>query len=146
VRLPLAPALTEAPERRAWKRTAQSRSAPRRHVLVVDDNRDSAESLALLLELSGHELRLAYDGAQAIAMAERRRPDAIVLDIGLPGINGYEACRRIREARPDYDPLVIALTGWGQNDDRRRSAEAGFDAHLVKPLDVEALRRLLGEV
>jgi len=121
-------------------------SPPRRHrVLVVDDNRDSAESLALLLQLEGHEVHEAYDGAEAIAVAERHRPDAIVLDIGLPGINGYEACRRIRELRPEYDPLVVALTGWGQEDDRRRSAEAGFDAHLVKPVDVEALLRLLGD-
>ena len=114
-------------------------------MLVVDDNRDSAESLAALLQLAGHELHQAYDGAEAIALAERHRPDAIVLDIGLPGINGYEACRRIRELRPEYDPLIIALTGWGQEDDRRRSAEAGFDAHLVKPVDVEELRRLLGD-
>jgi PAS domain S-box-containing protein len=118
---------------------------PRHRVLVVDDNRDSAESLALLLRLEGHELHEAYDGAEAIALAERHRPDAIVLDIGLPGINGYEACRRIRELRPEYDPLIVALTGWGQEDDRRRSAEAGFDAHLVKPVDVEALLRLLGD-
>ena len=111
----------------------------------IDDNRDSAESLALLLRLEGHELHEAYDGAEAITLAERHRPDAIVLDIGLPGINGYEACRRIRELRPEYDPLIVALTGWGQEDDRRRSADAGFDAHLVKPVDVEELRRLLGD-
>jgi len=144
VRLPLGAASAAAPpDRRAMSRPATS--PKRREVLVVDDNRDSAESLALLLGLSGHAVHLAHDGAEAIAAAERYRPDAIVLDIGLPGINGYEACRRIRQSRPGHDPLIIALTGWGQEDDRRRSAEAGFDAHLVKPLDVDALRRLLGD-
>ena len=141
VRLPLAAAAngpTPPP-------VAAAAPAKRRRVLVVDDNRDSAESLSLLLELAGHELYRAHDGAEAIAVAERQRPDAIVLDIGLPGINGYEACRRIREARPDYDPLIIALSGWGQEHDRRRSSEAGFDAHLVKPVDLDALGRLLGD-
>ena len=141
VRLPLAAAATGPTPLPA----AAAAPAKRRRVLVVDDNRDSAESLSLLLELAGHELYRAHDGAEAIAVAERQRPDAIVLDIGLPGINGYEACRRIREARPDYDPLIIALSGWGQEHDRRRSSEAGFDAHLVKPVDLDALGRLLGD-
>ena len=141
VRLPVAAPPAALPS----EPVAASPAPRRRRVLVVDDNRDSAESLAALLQLAGHELHQAYDGAEAIALAERHRPDAIVLDIGLPGINGYEACRRIRELRPEYDPLIIALTGWGQEDDRRRSAEAGFDAHLVKPVDVEELRRLLGD-
>jgi PAS domain S-box-containing protein len=141
VRLPVAP----SPALEPGEPVAASPAPRRRQVLVVDDNRDSAESLASLLELAGHELHQAYDGPEAIALAERHRPDAIVLDIGLPGINGYEACRRIRELRPGYDPLVVALTGWGQEDDRRRSAEAGFDAHLVKPVDVDELRRLLGD-
>ena len=117
-------------------------------MLVVDDNRDSADSLAAAACSSpATSCTQAYDGAEAIAAGRAASArTSIVLDIGLPGINGYEACRRIRAScGREYDPLIVALTGWGQEDDRRRSAEAGFDAHLVKPVDVEELRRLLGD-
>ncbi|HEV7800292.1 MAG TPA: PAS domain-containing protein [Burkholderiales bacterium] len=114
-----------------------------RRVLVVDDNLDSAASLAMLLEFAGHETRTAHDGEDAIAVAAQYRPDVILLDIGLPKMNGYDACRVIRAQPGGKDTLIVALTGWGQDDDRRRSREAGFDAHLVKPADYPALVKLL---
>jgi two-component system CheB/CheR fusion protein len=121
---------------------APSSSAPRR-ILVVDDNRDSAESLAMLLELHGHRAFQAHDGLEAIDAAARLEPDVILLDIGLPTLNGYETARRIRERLGETRPVIVALTGWGQEEDRRRSEEAGFDAHMVKPVDYRALEKLL---
>ena len=125
--------------------TASGTPAPirRRRVLVVDDNEDGAESLALLLELGGHETYKAHDGEQAIEAAERLRPDAILLDIGLPGMNGYEVCRRIRQRPWGKDVFLVALTGWGQDEDRQRSEDAGFDEHMVKPADHDVLMTLL---
>lgn len=115
--------------------------APRR-ILVVDDNRDSANSLALLLKQLGHTVDTAHDGLEAIERAATFRADVILLDIGMPRLNGYEAARRIRELHLQSVRLV-ALTGWGQEEDRRRSEKAGFDAHLVKPVDLAALTKLL---
>ena len=115
-------------------------------VLVVDDNRDAADSLALLLRFRGHEIAVAYDGREAIDAAEQFQPDAIVLDIGLPGLNGYDVARRIRGQHSGGRPYLVSLTGWGQEDDRRRSVEAGFDAHLVKPVEIDALMQLLAGV
>jgi CheY-like chemotaxis protein len=112
-------------------------------VLIVDDNEDSALSLATLLDLSGNETRVAHDGLQAIAVADSTRPDVVLLDIGLPRRSGYEVARHIRAQPWSKSALLIAITGWGQDDDRRRSEEAGFDAHLVKPIDPVALERLL---
>jgi two-component system, chemotaxis family, CheB/CheR fusion protein len=123
-------------------------TTPRR-ILVVDDNVDSAESLALLLKLSGHDVRTEFDGASAVSAAASYSPDIILLDIGLPHLNGYEAAQRIRAAEaaaPGEDGrrmLIVALTGWGQEDDRRRSRDAGIDAHLVKPVDPRELTRLI---
>jgi PAS domain S-box-containing protein len=115
-------------------------------VLIVDDNYDGADSLAMLLEEVGHETHLAHDGVEALEVAERIRPDAVLLDIGLPKLNGYEVCQRLRE-RPWADELVIvALTGWGQEEDRQRSLDAGFDTHLVKPVDHSLLMRLLASL
>jgi len=114
-----------------------------RRVLIVDDSEDGAESLAMLLELAGHETYKAHDGVEAIEAAERLRPHAVLLDIGLPRLNGYEACRRIRQQPWGKDLVMVALTGWGQEEDRHRSREAGFDAHLVKPVDHDALTQLL---
>ena len=115
-------------------------------VLVVDDNRDAAASLAMYLEQIGHEVGLAYDGETAVRVAEAMRPQAILLDLGMPGIDGYEVCRRIR--RPDWGKSIrmIAITGWGQDEDRRRSSAAGFDAHFVKPVSTETLVGLLGDL
>ena len=115
----------------------------RRRILVVDDNRDSAISLGMMLKLMGNETHTAHDGLAAVAAAEEFRPDVILLDIGLPKLNGYDACRRIREQPWSKGTVIVALTGWGQEEDRRRSQEAGFDHHLVKPVDVNDLIKLL---
>jgi signal transduction histidine kinase/ActR/RegA family two-component response regulator len=115
-------------------------------ILVVDDNRDAAESLALLLKLRGHVTQLAFDGEQAVEQANAGNPHAILLDIGLPRLNGYDACRAIREQSRAQRPMIVALTGWGQDEDRRRTAEAGFDEHLVKPIGYDDLLALLSRI
>ena len=97
----------------------------------------------MLLQLGGHETHKAHDGLEAIEAAERLRPDAVLLDIGLPRLNGYEVCRRIRKEPWGKDMVLVALTGWGQEEDRQRSREAGFNAHMVKPVDHDALLKLL---
>ena len=114
-------------------------------ILVVDDSRDAAESLAMLLELTGNETHTAHDGLEAVETAARVRPDLVLLDIGLPKINGYEAARRIREQPWGKSLVLVALTGWGQDEDRQKSREAGFDGHMVKPVDPAALTKLLAE-
>lgn len=124
-------------------RTVTRPATTARCILVVDDNQDSAASLALLLKIAGHETHLAHDGLAAVEAATRIRPDVVLLDIGLPKLNGYDACRRIREEPWGTDMLLVALTGWGQEEDRRRSQEAGFDDHMVKPVDLDALEALL---
>lgn len=112
-------------------------------LLVVDDNQDAAVSLAMLLRLLGHEVEIAHDGASAIALATTFAPHLVFLDLGMPGMNGYEVARRLR-AHPGMDTVVLAaLTGWGQQEDRRRTFEVGFNHHLVKPLEVSALQRVL---
>ena len=116
---------------------------PRRRVLVVDDNRDAAESLAALLTLLQHETRQVHDGAAAIAAAEEFAPDVVFMDIGMPFMSGLEAARAIRHLPLSRQPRIIALTGWSQDADRERSREAGIDQHLVKPIELEALRRVL---
>jgi PAS domain S-box-containing protein len=119
---------------------------PRRRILVVDDNQDAANSLAVLLRLAGHEVRSAYDGATALALAADFRPALVLLDIGMPEMDGYTVARRLRE-NAELGPLVlVALTGWGQHEDRRRSKQAGFDHHLVKPVDPAMLVRLLSSL
>jgi PAS domain S-box-containing protein len=137
------PALADAPA--AVARAAQiPATQPAAHrVLIVDDNLDGAESLAMLLEEVGQETYEAHDGLQAVDAAERVRPDAILLDIGLPRLNGYEVCRRIRQSPWGQNVMIVALTGWGQDEDRQRSLEAGFDSHLVKPVDFDLLMQLL---
>lgn len=117
--------------------------APPLRILVVDDNRDSADSLGMLFRLVGHEVRTAHDGLEAIAAADEFRPDAIVLDIGLPKLDGYEVARQIRRLEWSRKTTLIAVTGWGQAEDKERSEEAGFDHHLVKPVDPSALLELL---
>jgi PAS domain S-box-containing protein len=117
---------------------------PSRRVLVVDDNADAADSLSTLLEFGGHQTEIARDGFEAIEKARSYRPDVILLDIGLPGLNGYETCRRIREFSEPNSPIIVALTGWGGAADREKSKQAGFDAHLVKPVDAKRLWQLLG--
>jgi len=114
-----------------------------KRVLVVDDNADSAESLSLLLELMGHTVCTAHDGEQALAEAEGFRPDLVLMDIGMPRMDGYEAARRLRQQDWAHSVVLVALTGWGQDEDRRRSEAAGFDHHLIKPVDPAALETLL---
>jgi len=117
-----------------------------RRVLVVDDSEDGAESMAMILQFAGHETCKAYDGVAALEAAERFRPDVVLLDIGLPRMNGYEVCRRLRQEAWGREMTIVALTGWGQEEDRNRSKEAGFDMHMVKPVDFDALLQLLGSV
>jgi two-component system CheB/CheR fusion protein len=112
----------------------------------VDDNADAARSLAMLLEIEGHEVRLCYDGQNGLMEAETFRPEAVLLDIGLPGLDGLEVARRLRAMSLSPRPLLVALTGYGQADDVRRSHEAGFDHHLVKPADPHALTALLASM
>ena len=140
VRLPLTDEVRPAEPREPAGPAAH---APARRVLVVDDNLDGAESLALLLRFAGHQVEVAHDGQLALAVAERFRPDVALLDIGLPGLNGYEVCQRLRRESWGRTMTIVALTGWGQDEDRRRSSEAGFDSHMVKPVDPPALLKLL---
>lgn len=114
-----------------------------RTVLLVDDNEDAARSLEALLSLEGIDVTVAHDGTTAVALAQAQRPDAIVMDIGMPRMNGYEAARLIRQVPPGKRPFMIALTGWGQETDRTLAREAGFDCHLVKPVDLQELLRCL---
>ena len=142
IRLPIA---TCVPQATAPAPPEPVRAAGRR-VLIVDDSEDGAESLAMLLEFGGHETYKAHDGIAALEAAERLRPDAVLLDIGLPRMNGYEVGRRIRQTPWGKQLTLVALTGWGQDEDRDRSRDAGFDAHMVKPVDLDALLKLLASV
>jgi PAS domain S-box-containing protein len=145
VRLPAAMEKIEEEEHAAPPASAARAPLPAAaplRILVVDDNEDSANSLALFLQIMGHEVRTAHDGLAAVAEAEAFQPGVILLDIGLPKLNGYEAAQRIRAQR-GCDALLIALTGWGQLEDRRRSKAAGFDHHLTKPVDFDDLNKLL---
>jgi CheY-like chemotaxis protein/two-component sensor histidine kinase len=125
--------------------TATADFRPHR-ILVVDDNVDAAQSLAMLLRLKGQDVQVVHDGPAALQVAQDHAPDMVFLDIGMPGMDGYEVCRRLRQ-QPGMDNVrAIALTGWGQEQDRRRSTEAGFDHHLVKPVEPAALEKLLSEL
>jgi len=110
---------------------------------VVDDNRDQAESLGMLLEIFGHQVRIAYDGIQALEVAESFKPQVVLLDIGLPGMSGYDVARRMRENPALKNTVLVAQTGWGEEADRRRSSEAGIDRHLVKPVDIQIVEEIL---
>lgn len=114
-------------------------------ILIVDDNRDAAAALALLLNIAGNETQTAHDGLQAIERAEAFHPDVVLLDIGLPKLNGYEACRRIRAQPWGKNIVLVALTGWSLEEERMESKDSGFDHHLVKPVELDALKGLLGE-
>jgi len=114
-------------------------------VLVVDDNIDAAHTLQALLSMQGVQASVAHDGAEAVEHVRRDPPEVVVMDIGMPVMNGYEAARRIREMRPARDILLVALTGWGQYADKARATEAGFDFHFVKPLQIEDLMACLAQ-
>jgi CheY-like chemotaxis protein len=118
-------------------------STPKRRFLVVDDNRDAAESMSMLLQMWGHDVAFAYDGPSALETAEQWQPEAVFLDIGLPGMDGYEVAERLRELPHAKGAVLIAITGYGQDDDRLRSQRAGIDHHLVKPVAPDALRSLI---
>ena len=140
VRLPVLPGVAVEPRPDYPPPAVRTHS---RTVLVVDDEPDSAVTLAMLLQLRGHRADVAHDGPEALSKAETLRPDVVLLDLGLPGMDGYEVCRRLREQPGGTSLFIVALTGWGQEEDRRRTREAGFDLHLVKPVDPEELLRVL---
>jgi PAS domain S-box-containing protein len=142
VRLPALASRPEPTESDSGERALAMRR-PAQRILVADDNRDSTASMALLLKLKGNEVRTAHDGNEAIEVAEAFQPQVILMDVGMPGVNGYEATRRIREQPWGKGITIIALTGWGQEHDKERSREAGCDAHLVKPLNLAELDKLL---
>jgi signal transduction histidine kinase/CheY-like chemotaxis protein len=143
VRLPMVGESTLEEPRAETDADGRPPRTARRRVLIVDDLKDSADSLAILLRMMGHETHTAYDGEEGVAAAERLKPDAVLLDLGMPKLNGYEACEKIR-ARPwGRKTLLIAVTGWGQEDDRRRTERAGFDRHLVKPVDPDEVEKIL---
>jgi CheY-like chemotaxis protein len=118
----------------------------KQRILVVDDHLDSATSMAMMFEFLGSEVRTAHDGLQAVEEVERYRPDVVLMDMGMPRLDGYEATRRIRAHKWGQDVLIIALTGWGQDDDKARSREAGCDGHLTKPVSLPDLQALLEEL
>ncbi len=140
VRLPLIPSTVLTPAVGAHPQTSTSRRS--RRVLVVDDNSDSAMTMAALLRLDGHQVTVAYDGRKAVEVALRDRPDIVLLDIGLPYLDGYQACQEMRSGGMS-DALIVAMTGYGQQEDRHRSQAAAFDAHLVKPVDIGTVRQLV---
>ena len=142
------PALLVAPEsvsRTLGAAETERKAVAPRRVLVVDDNQDSATMMGLLIEFAGHDVRLAHDGLAAVDVAAAFQPHVILLDIGLPRLNGYEAAQRIRQL-DGLRPVLVALTGWGQAEDKRKSAAAGFDVHLVKPVDHDVLTKMIADV
>src|SRR5262249_38322218 len=130
IALPLVEAPTEMPA------TPQARAARIRHrVVIIDDNSDAATTLSMLVEELGGSTRTANDAFSGLRAVQEFRPDVVFLDLGMPGMNGYEVCRRIRQAVSDRPMLIVAVTGWGQDQDKQRAREAGFDYHLTKPVD-----------
>lgn len=121
------------------------RATRRRRVLIADDNRDSAESLGMLLSLEGHEVHVAYTGGEALALAVAKPPELAFLDIGMPDMDGFELARRLRSVPFGHRPTLVAVTGWGRPDDIRKALEAGFDHHVTKPLDPDVLPALFRE-
>lgn len=144
VRLPVLP--TDRPSLPATAAVAGAPAARRLRVLVVDDNKDTVESLSMLLTASGHDVRLAYDGPAAVQAAIDYLPDVVLLDIGLPGLNGYEVAKLIREHPTLKNVALVAMTGYGQESDRQSSFQAGFNHHLVKPTYLAQLQQILSLV
>jgi CheY-like chemotaxis protein len=125
---------------------AAAEPSPERRILIVDDNVDAADSLAMLLEITGNKTYMAHDGVEAVEAIAEHRPEVVLLDIGLPRLTGHEVCRQVRQQPWGKEIVMIALTGWGQEDDRRKSEEAGFNGHLVKPVDYDKLLELLSSL
>jgi CheY-like chemotaxis protein len=132
--------MVAVPTKPAEKPTPAPQVVPRR-ILVVDDNVDAAKTLELLLKSLGHDTRAVFNGVEALRVATEFRPDVVLLDIGMPGLDGYEVARRLRHQNPQHTFKIIAVTGWGQESDRQKTREAGFDLHLVKPVDITALAK-----
>ena len=128
------------------ERASAGSATLRRRVLVVDDNADAADVMALLLASAGCDVRTVYRGEPAVQEAEAFQPDVALVDLGLPDLDGREVCRRIRSQPWGRHIMLVALTGWGRDDDRRSTQLAGFDHHLIKPADVDAIMRLLSEL
>jgi len=122
-----------------------ARTVQRRRVLIVDDNRDSVETMATLIRLSGHEIEMAHDGKTALEKAKSFKPEIILLDVGLPDMHGYEVAERLRAVPENKSLVIVALTGYGNEEDRRRARDAGFDYHFVKPVDFTALESLINK-
>ena len=120
-----------------------TRATLQRRILIADDNRDSAETLAALLRMEGHEVTSVHDGPVALSVFGELKPDVALLDIGMPGLTGYEVARKMRQATPRASLTLIAITGWGQDIDKERAFAAGFDHHLTKPVDPQRLVELL---
>ena len=126
--------------------TVELASHPKCRILVVDDNEDATVSLAMMLEIIGHEVYTAHDGETGVKLAKKWQPNIILMDLGMPRMNGYEAARHIRQETWGTRIILVALTGWGADDDRRKTQDAGFDRHLVKPVEPNALLQLLAEL
>jgi CheY-like chemotaxis protein len=146
VRLPLMDECPPADTSESVPTKQIAANAPRRRILVVDDNKDAADSLGMLLRIMGNDVQIAYDGLHAVKLTAEFRPHLVLMDIGLPKLNGYEAARRIRELPGGGDVMLVALTGWGQDEDRRLSKEAGFDRHMTKPVESDMLADLLASL
>jgi PAS domain S-box-containing protein len=144
VRLPTV-SVNQQQQPSSTQNTAQAKADTFR-ILLADDNEDAAISLAMLLRMMGHEVYITHDGIQAVAVAATLQPEVILLDIGMPKLNGYEVCRQIRQQSHPTNPYIIAVTGWGQDDDKRLAQEAGFDQHFVKPLDPADLEKILARL
>lgn len=143
MRLPL---MLDAPKAHERPDLTVKPQAAGHRILVVDDDQDTADSLAMLLQVTGNETYTAYDGEDAVIAVEKFKPEVVLLDLGLPKLNGYDACRRIRQQAWGKDIVLVALTGWGREEDRRRSKDAGFDEHMVKPVELAAVKKLLASL
>jgi len=146
VRLPAVAASTSTTAPDQIASSAAMQPVRTRRILIVDDNVDHADSLGMLLSIDGHEVHSAHDGVEGLTAAERLRPEVVLLDLGLPIVDGFETCRRIREHAWGKSMLLVAITGWGQDIDRQKSSEAGFDHHLVKPIDARTLAAIVNDV
>jgi signal transduction histidine kinase/ActR/RegA family two-component response regulator len=124
---------------------APAEASSRARILIADDNRDAADSMGLLLELAGHDVAVAHSGNQALALGGQRHPDVVILDIGMPDLNGYEVARLIRQEKWGRDAFLLAVTGWGQAGDQEKARAAGFDRHLTKPVDPDVIEKLVNE-
>jgi CheY-like chemotaxis protein len=142
VRLPLAEGIVQP--RQPETSSAFNPESVRR-ILIVDDNQDSADAVALILQLDGHEVKTVYSGVDALDLVEEFKPHAVLLDIGMPQLNGYQVARRLRSQAWGKNVLLIAQTGWGQQEDIRQCHEAGFNHHVTKPIDFQKLREFFGQ-